>query len=118
MALAVAEQRKVVDVAQVGPATRFAGALADAIGVAVGDEQALETRLDNASQRVMDDPIAERRGADLASLRFVDAEVDVGSRPVAAVGEVAPERQQSIGKLKAESRRGAQQLVPLPAPGP
>jgi len=68
LALAVAEQRKVVDVAQVGPATRFAGALADAIGVAAGDGQALETRLDNASQRVMDDPIAN--GAALILRRF------------------------------------------------
>ena len=45
-------------------------ALADAIRVAVGDEAALEQRLDHVAHGVVHDPIAERRRADSAALRL------------------------------------------------
>ena len=57
-------------------------ALADAVGVAVGDEAALEERLDDVAQRVVDHPIAKGRGADLAPFRLVDGKVHVGAGAV------------------------------------
>jgi hypothetical protein len=43
-----------------------------------------------AAQRVLDDPIAKRCGADLAPLRFLDVKMDVGPRAVAATLQIAP----------------------------
>ena len=81
--------------------------LANAVGVAVGDEQAPEARLDDAAQRVMDHAVGERGGADLAPLRFGDGEVDVRPWPVTATSQIALDRQQVIGELVFEGRRGA-----------
>ena len=60
-------------------------ALADAVGVAVRVEARLKKRLDDVAQRVVDDAIAEGRGADAPSLGFVDVEVAVLARPVRAM---------------------------------
>ena len=70
------------------PIDRPMRALAEAVGVAVGDEYALEARLDDRAQRVVHDPVAKSRRADLAPLRLVDEEVGVGAGPVRAVPAV------------------------------
>ncbi len=64
-------------------------ALGLAVGVAVGNEQPLEARLDDVAQRVVHHPIAEADGADLAPLRVLDVEVNIVARPIAA-GEQVP----------------------------
>ncbi len=43
-------------------------ALADPVGVAVSDEAALESRLDDVAQRMMHHPVAERRSRNQALL--------------------------------------------------
>ncbi len=48
------------------------GAFADPVGVRISDEAALEDRLDQVAQGVVDDPVAERGGRDQAALGFVD----------------------------------------------
>jgi hypothetical protein len=54
-----------------------------AVGVAVGNERPLEAGLDDGAQRVVHHPVAEADGADLASLRVIDMEMDVTARALA-----------------------------------
>ena len=87
------------------PVDRPVRPLADAVGIAVGDEQPLEARLDYVAQRVMHHPVAEGRGADLAPLRLVDVEVDVRPRAVAAAFQVVLQVEQMIREAVLEGRR-------------
>lgn len=54
-------------------------ALADAIGITIEDETALEDGLDQIAQGVMHDAVAKGRGRDQAALRFMDMETVIGS---------------------------------------
>ena len=80
--------------------------LANSIGVAVGDEQALESRLDDIAQGVVHHAVSERRRADLAPLRLVDEEVDVWPGPVRSGLELVLELEQSIRQLVVERGHG------------
>jgi hypothetical protein len=53
------------------------------IGIGIGDENALEARLDDLAQRVVYDPIAECRRADAPAFGFMDVEMPIGQRPIA-----------------------------------
>ena len=55
---------------------------ATATGVGVVDEGAIEGRLDQVHQRVVDDPIAKRCRGDDARLALVDPKQPVGAGPV------------------------------------
>jgi hypothetical protein len=62
-------------------------AFTDAIGKAVGDEQALETRLDQVAQGVVHHTVTKGRGADGPPLGFVDDEVHVTAWFILAANE-------------------------------
>lgn len=85
-------------------------AFAHPVGVTVADEAAIKHRFNQITQRVMNHPITKRCGANLAPLRFVDEEVDVGTWTINAFAQFALKRHQFVGhiKLKSGSR-------PLPA---
>ena len=62
--------------------------LADPIGEGVVDEAGLEDRLDDRTEGMMHDAVAERRGRNDASFRIVDFEGDVAARPIFAVAKL------------------------------
>ena len=64
---------------------RAVSTLAQAIGIAVVDEAALEERPNDAHQRMVDHPVTEGSGGDEARLGLRDAETAVGSGTVAAI---------------------------------
>lgn len=76
---------------------RRVGALANTIGKAARHEQALESRLDDRAECVMDNAIAERGGADPSSLRLADQEVDVRARAIRPCFELLSQLQQLVG---------------------
>ncbi len=71
------------------PVERPVGALADPVGVGIGDEAALEERLDDVAQRVVDDPVAERGGGDQSPFGLVDVEGVVATGLVRFVRQLA-----------------------------
>ena len=73
---------------------------ADAIRIAVGYEHAFKARLDDRTQRVVNDPVAKCRCADLAPLRFMNKKVGVGAWRVAALLEFFAQLQKTIRQLK------------------
>ena len=79
-------------------------ALADAVGVAVGDELRLENGFDDPAQRVVHDAIAKRCGTDAAAFRLVDDEVGVSSGTVLAGRECIVQLQQPFGESVLEGR--------------
>ena len=100
-------------------------ALADAVGVAVGDEAALEDRLDEVAQRVVDDAVAERRGGNQAALGFVDVERDVRAGAVSVREQLFLKLEEVVFQAVLEGRHvrvaalafggaaiGEQQVVP------
>src|SRR5512135_1179759 len=80
------------------------GALAPAAGIGVLDESALEERLDDIAQGVMDHPVAVGRGADQPLLGLVDVERPVGTWAICLLDEFALEPQQLPFQLEVELR--------------
>lgn len=80
--------------------------LADAVGVAVGNENALEARFDDRAQGVVHHPVTKCRGADFPVLGFVNEEMGVRPGRVATVEQVRTQAQQAIGHLELEAGDG------------
>ncbi len=81
------------------------GPLSVPVGVAVGNEAALEQRLHQVAQRMVDHPVGEGRGTDPPALRLGDLEVDIGVGPPASVEQFGLQRQQAVCRLVLEGRR-------------
>ena len=81
---------------------RGVGALADAVGVAVVDEAALEDGFDHVAQGVVHHAVAEGRCADEAALGFVDEEAGVAAGPVAVLDQLRLDRQQVLAGVLLE----------------
>ena len=58
---------------------------ADAIGIIIREEYSLETRFDDAAQRMMHDTVAEFGSTDFAPLWFMNEKVSIGARRIVAV---------------------------------
>ena len=65
-------------------------ALSLAVGLAVGDEQPLEPRLDDVAQGVVHHPIIEAHCADLAPFRVLDVKMQVATWPVGSGEQPRP----------------------------
>ena len=65
------------------------GSLAFSVGEGVVDESGVEDRLRDGTQRMMDDPVAERGGRDEPPLRIGHLDLDITAGPVAAVAQFA-----------------------------
>jgi len=76
---------------------RQVGALAAPVGIAVRDEPGLEQGRDDVDQRVVQNPVSERRGTDAAPLGLVDGEVAVGAGLPAACVERGLKFKQPVG---------------------
>lgn len=61
---------------------RLVSPLAKSVGVTVGVKTRFEKRLDDVAKRMVDDAIAERRGADAPALRLVNGEMAVIARTI------------------------------------
>ena len=84
------------------------GALAEAVGVAVRNEDPFESCFDGGAKGVMDDTVAKAGSADAAALGLVDHEMGVGPRPVFAEQQLALQLEQAVGMPVVEGRhRGA-----------
>ena len=88
------------------PVDGFVSPFADPIGIRVGDEPALEDRLDHVAEGVMNNAVGERRGADLSLLGIMDHEVDVAAGLVAEVGQLILQLQEPVGDLMLEPGGG------------
>ena len=84
--------------------------LADTVGVTVGDELAFEHGFDDVAQRVMDHPIAKRRGADPLAFRLADRQMRVGAGAIRAGLEFILQLQQWLndGQYEHVSRQVAE----------
>jgi len=93
--------------------------LTDPVGVAVGDEQALEAGLDQLAESVVDHPILKTDGADLAPLGVLEVEVDVGARTVGPGNKLGPQLDQVFLRsiLEAGDARRAALAARRLAPG-
>ena len=58
---------------------RPVAAFSHSIGIGMGYEAALEERLDEIAQRVVDHPVAEGRGRDQPAFGFVDIKTGIGT---------------------------------------
>ena len=65
---------------------------------------AIPDRLDHAAQGVVHDPVAERRGADQATLGFVNIEVVVTTGPVGLGLQIRLQAQQVAFQVKFKRR--------------
>ena len=89
------------------------GAFPDTIGIAVGDEYALEARADHGAQGMVDDAITKASSTDLPTLGLVDEEMRVRAGPVFAASQFFTQTQQAISQAVLESRnRGVSALAP------
>ena len=71
-------------------------AFPDTIGVAIGDEAALEKRLYAVAQGVMHDPVTERGGGNQPFFGFVDVEAGVFPRLVAEIRQFSLDLEQVV----------------------
>jgi len=81
---------------------RAVRALADTVGVAVGDELRVEQRLDHIAERVVHHAVAEWCRADLAPLGLVDEEVAIRAGSIGLRLQLALQRDQAVGDLMLE----------------
>ena len=94
VAVEVATQHRRVAVAEALVAGhRPVRALAEAVGVAVEDEAALEDGLDDRAQRMVHHPVPERGGGDRARLGVADGDFHIAPRPPRAREQLAFEAQ-------------------------
>jgi hypothetical protein len=86
------------------PVQRTVGAPAHAVGEGIGNETPLEHRLDDLAERVVNHPVAERRGGAETALRFVDEEAGVGAGAIAPGAKFLLEGEEVL--LQAVLKRG------------
>ncbi len=91
------------------------GTLAAAAGVAVGNRPALKVRFQHGAEGVMDNPVAERRGADGPTLGVAHLESEEGAGLVSPRGQSVLKRKQFVFQVKLEAGYG--RAVPLAAGG-
>lgn len=94
---------------------RSVGPLAAPVGIAVGNEPFFENRLDHVEQSMVDDPVAEGRGADQPALRLMNVEACVSSGQVGLSDEIPTQRRQVV--FEAVLKGGDVRLPPLAAGG-
>ncbi len=91
------------------------GTLATAAGVAVGNRPALKVRFQHGAEGVMNNPVAERCGADGAAFGVAHLESEKCAGLVSPRGQGILKRKQFVFQVKFEAGHG--RAVPLAAGG-
>ena len=79
------------------------GAFADTIGVAVGMKTGFKSWLDDITERMMNNAIAKRSGADFTTFGFVDGEMTVSAWLVSLLLEFLLQINKMVGKMMFEA---------------
>jgi hypothetical protein len=80
------------------PIDRSVGAFTEPVGVAVGNEAALEPGFDDVAQGVVDDPVAKRGGTDQTPLGLMDHEMGIAAWAPASLTQDLLQVEQLVGQ--------------------